>query len=104
MLILVSTFKPYFEDTDGDIVNALSSGAQAGSSGDSGNAFQSKFIITCKETELCKESQALVHVKPADDGFPHRIRLCPNFFDFKNNEEKPQQQGTHQRAKQRDNS
>ena len=55
-------------------------GIQAGSSGDHGNAFQLKFIITCKETDDCKDSLALTDAKPNKDGFTAKIRLCPKFF------------------------
>lgn len=56
------------------------SGIQAGSSGDRGNAFQLKFIITCKETELCKDSLAVTDATPNRDDFTAKIRLCPKFF------------------------
>lgn len=56
------------------------SGIQAGSSGDSGNAFQLKFIITCKETDDCGESLALTDAIPNKDDFTAKIRLCPKFF------------------------
>lgn len=56
------------------------SGIQAGSSGDSGNAFQLKFIITCKATADCGDSLALTDAKPNTDSFTAKIRLCPKFF------------------------
>lgn len=55
-------------------------GIQSGSSGDSGNAFQLKFIITCKETDDCKDSLALTDAKPGTDSFTPMVRLCPKFF------------------------
>ena len=55
-------------------------GIQAGSSDDSGNGFQLKFIITCKETDDCKDSLALTDAKPNTDDFTAKIRLCPKFF------------------------
>ena len=86
-LILVShllthmvSFKHYFDDADSDTTHKMYSGIQTGSSGDHGNAFQLKFIITCKETDDCKDSLALTDAKPNNDHFTARLRLCPKFF------------------------
>ena len=53
---------------------------QAGSSGDSGNAFQLQFIISCKETDDCKKSLAVTDSAPQTDSFTPTLRLCPLFF------------------------
>ena len=53
---------------------------QAGSSGDSGNAFQLKFIISCKETDACKDALAVTDAAPLTDSFTPTLRLCPLFF------------------------
>ena len=73
-------FKHYFESADDTTTSKMYSGIQAGSSGDSGNAFQLKFIITCKETADCGESLALTDALPNTDSFTAKIRLCPKFF------------------------
>ncbi|KAI4267640.1 MAG: hypothetical protein LQ337_008258 [Flavoplaca oasis] len=101
-----NAFKHYFEADDGDTTRKMYSGIQAGSSGDSGNAFQLKFIITCKKTDDCKDSLALTDAKPNKDDFTAKIRLCPKFFD--ENEERTKNHLTSKELirdpKRRDNS
>lgn len=53
---------------------------QAGSSGDSGNAFQLNFIVSCKETDACKDALAVTDAAPITESFTPILRLCPLFF------------------------
>ncbi|KAL9098022.1 MAG: hypothetical protein Q9163_006230 [Psora crenata] len=75
-----NAFKHYFVSTDSDTTEKMYGGIQAGSSGDSGNAFQLKFIITCKSTDACKDSLAITDGDVNDNDFTAKIRLCPKFF------------------------
>ncbi|SLM34209.1 Metallopeptidase, catalytic domain [Lasallia pustulata] len=75
-----NAYKHYFEDADSTQVNAMFGSIQAGSSGDSGNAFQLNFIISCKETDACKDALAVTDSAPATSSFTPIIRLCPLFF------------------------
>lgn len=79
-LIIDSSYSHYFETADATQVSSMFSSIQSGSSGDSGNAFQLNFIISCKETDACKDSLAVTDSAPATNTFTPTIRLCPNFF------------------------
>lgn len=86
LILIFQSFKHYFEAADGGTTDKMYGGIQAGSSDDSGNGFQLKFIITCKETDDCKDSFALTDAKPNKDDFTAKIRLCPKFFSDKRTE------------------
>ena len=62
----------YFEVSDGDTSVKMYGEIQAGSL---------KFIISCKETDDCKDSLALTDAKPNKEDFTAKIRLCPKFFN-----------------------
>lgn len=79
-------------------------GIQAGSSGDSGNAFQLKLIITCKATDECGDSLALTDAKPNTDSFTAKIRLCPKFFTDDRTKNFLDSKGTKRNPGRRDNS
>ena len=53
------------------------SNIQSGSSGDSGDAFQLNFIVSCQSTDLCQNSLTIADVRPITDSFTPTIRLAP---------------------------
>lgn len=79
-LTIDSSYSHYFETADSTQVSSMFSNIQAGSSGDHGNAFQLKFIISCKETDACTDALAVTDSAPITDTFTPIIRLCPDFF------------------------
>ena len=57
-------------------VSSMYGNIQAGSSGDQGNGFQLKFIISCEDAD----SLAVTDAAPLNDTFTPTIRLCALFF------------------------
>ena len=77
---------------------------QAGSSGDSGNGFQLNFIISCKETDACKDALAVTDAAPLTDSFTPILRLCPLFFKDPRTENFLESKSTKRNPGRRDNS
>ena len=75
-----SSYSHYFEEVDAMNVTSMYGNIQAGSSGDQGNGFQLKFIISCKDSSACADSLAVTDAAPLTDTFTPTIRLCPLFF------------------------
>ena len=77
---MCSSYSHYFEGTDSANVTSMLGNIQEGSSGDQGNGFQLKFIISCENTANCDGSLAVTDAAPITDSFTPIIRLCPLFL------------------------